>query len=123
MVGNEQWKKRERKIGADLGVQRIPSSGRPMPDLIVPPGEMKAHPGVAIESKCWAGIPPKFWQALDQARKNAHDGMIPVAVISESNRVRGRTPRFAVVIDYDAFVALFAPDAATEAAIAKMVED
>ena len=98
-----------------FGVQRIPSMGKPLPDLRVPAGVQRAHGGLAIESKTWSGIPPKFWDALDQARRNAAEGELPVAVISESNRVRGRKPRFAVVLDFDAFAALFGPEA--EAAI------
>lgn len=112
---SQQWKKRELAIGKRFGVQRIPSMGKALPDLRVPPGEQRAHGGLAIESKTWSGIPPRFWEALEQARRNASDGEIPVAVISESNKVRGRKPRFAVVLDFDAFADLFGPEA--EAAI------
>lgn len=109
MVPNDQWKRRERVIAEKFGTQRIPSSGRAYPDIIVQPGEQRAHPGLAIEAKCWSGIQPRFWEALAQARKNAPDEMVPVAVIAESNRVRGRKPRYAVVMDLDAFAALFGP--------------
>lgn len=120
---NEQWKKRERTIGKRLGTQRIPSSGRATPDLRLPPGEAKPHNGLAIESKCWSGIQPRFWDALVQARKNASDNEVPVAIISESNRVKGRTPRFAVVMDFDAFCELFGPDQDTTLAIEAIAEE
>ena len=78
-MADRGWKKNERRIAAVLGGERVPVSGRgDGPDV--------AHAWLSIECKHRASIPAWLKDALQQARKAARDGQLPVAVLHEAGK-------------------------------------
>jgi hypothetical protein len=69
-----RWKRIERQTARLLGAQRLPSSGRPAPDILAGP--------FCIEHKVRKRLPAWLLQALAQARQTAGPGQIPLVVLA-----------------------------------------
>jgi hypothetical protein len=76
---DKAWKNTERRIGALLGGERVPVTGRQRgsaPDV--------AHPMLAIEVKHRAVLPSWIRDAMQQAKASARGQQLPIVVLHQS---------------------------------------
>jgi len=74
------WKAEERRVAKLLHGRRNGATGRNTPDV--------ENTTFAVECKHRKSLPAWLWQAVDQARRNAPDGKLPLVVLHEKFRKR-----------------------------------
>ena len=102
MTSRTRWKRHERTTARLLGTERLPNSGGGQADCIAGP--------FAVEHKLRKELPAWRWAALDQARRNAREGQMPLVVLAEATS--GRRTRHVVVLDFGDWLDLHGPAAA-----------
>ncbi len=95
-----RWQRQERAIAAALGTRRLPNVGAGQPDC--------RCPGWAVQVKTRKELPGWLVAALDQAARDAGAGERPAVVLSAVSQ--GRKARRLVVLDFEDWRALVAPD-------------
>lgn len=82
------WKREERILAEMFGGQRLPNTGASQPDV--------RAPGLAIQVKKRLALPVWLKSAVEQAKRDAGAGEIPLVVLSEIKR--GHRPVRLVVL-------------------------
>ena len=72
-MANKTWKKAERDIAALLGTTRNPNNGERREDI--------SHARLSVEVKHGAQVPKLIVSAMEQARRNAPAGKVPIVAL------------------------------------------
>lgn len=99
-MGNQGWKRVERELAAIMGGKRLPSNGSAQPDVVV-------EGMFSVESKARQSMPDWFIDAVEQARRSAFAGTVPVTVF-QWHRPGIKTRRF-FVLDERSWAELHGP--------------
>lgn len=93
MTRTSTWKSVERKVAEKLGGVRVGNRGTNSEDV--------AHDVFSVEVKHRKNLPQIVRDSMDQCRRNAPDGKVPLVVLHAAN-----TPRYLCVLDIEDLVQL-----------------
>src|SRR5687767_9824075 len=92
-MADKRWKRHERMVAKALGSERIANSGYGSPDMVTSL--------LSVEHKSTRSFSKRVYNALDQSKRNARVGTIPITVFTDYSGVRLRRT---VVLDFDDFM-------------------
>ncbi|MHB0999630.1 MAG: hypothetical protein ACYC27_10310 [Armatimonadota bacterium] len=84
-MSDKTWKAEERKVAGEFGVRRNPNNGENREDI--------SAGGLSIQVKHGAQVPKFIENTMAQARRDCHDGCVPVAAFHR----KGSSRRYATL--------------------------